>query len=305
MPTRPDFRRHLPFRYRSVATGAGTVQLQHPRLLVAMAWPSQVRWTSPQFRCGVPRRGRPRSWWRPAQIANGGGSVPNRKWGKASVRNNESPHPGGDPGPWYVQVPRAPRLRRRAASALGRIKLETANISPAGVHFAVAAPRPSVGVLLVRPGTSPKAIEVIHRRIPGAAHLRAFGNQQLFRHRCPPSFYGVIDAMLAAGSNNDCFRRRIASPTNVSSGDGSQCPRIPTFPATSQDQRPGGFRSRSSGPVEPTKTLRGSGDLTPRNLPDRRLARWWVAGLRRSMVRSRLARWPHQCANPRVLEGSP
>jgi len=145
----------------------------------------------------------------------------------------------------------------------------------------------------------PKPFGVTPRRILWRAHLRGSESTGLFRHRCPPGFYASSTAMLQAGEIQPIASARTASPTKrfitvrwISMPADSHLPANPSRP------RPGVFRLRFRRPqVGPAKTFRGSRRSDPpQPFLTRRLAPGGLAGLRRSMVRVRFARWPHQCA---------
>jgi len=113
---------------------------------------------------------------------------------------------------------------------------------------------------------------VIHRRILGRP---TFGRSEInsyFDTAARQGFYGVIDAMLASREYNDCFGEDCVPYERFITAMDLNARRIPTFrqPLKTSGQVVSAPVVRPQ--VDQPKPFRGSGDLTPRNLPDRRLA---------------------------------
>jgi len=258
----------FPSSTASVATRGAPFNYDTRRILVGngMVQPSQM--DSPQFRAAVPRRVGPKLV-RLQQIATGGASVP-RRHGQASVRNTESSTQAVIRAV-YVQVLGTSGYAGEQIT-VEEIKLENGDISLREFIRQVARSKAFrrrywSGLYIT------KAIEVIHRRLLGRPTFGRWEINSYFDTAARKGFYGVIDAMLESREYNDCFGEdcvpyeRFVTPTDLNAR------RTPTF------RQP----LNTAGLVDPTpinrpqvaqpKAFRGSGDLTPRNLSDRRLAR--------------------------------
>ena len=249
----------------SVATRPAPFGYDTRRILVGngMAQPGQM--DSPQFRRSSPRRVGPKVV-RLQQIATGGSSVPRRS-GQPSVRNTEASTQGVIRAV-YVQVLGTVGYAGERLT-VEEIKLENGDISLREFVRQVARSNPFrkrywSGLYIT------KAIEVIHRRLLGRPTFGRWEINSYFDTAARQGFYGVIDAMLESREYNDAFGEdtvpyeRFISPADLNAR------RVPSLrqpietaaiPDLTPVQRPD---------VAPATRFRGSADLTPRNLPDRR-----------------------------------
>jgi phycobilisome core-membrane linker protein len=250
----------------SVATRSAPFNDDTRRILVGngMAEPGQM--DSPQFRSSTPRRVGPKVV-RLQQIATGGGSVP-RRGGQPSIRGTEASTQAVIRAV-YVQVLGTSGYDGEQLK-VEEIKLENGDISLREfirqVARSTAFRRRYWANLYIT-----KAIEVMHRRLIGRP---TFGRRELnsyFDTAARQGFYGVVDAMvnspeyLAAFGEDTVPYERFITPTDLNAR------RVPALrraidPSTIADLTP--VSRPQTGPVS---SFRSSGDLTPRNLPDRRL----------------------------------
>lgn len=250
----------------SVATRPAPFNDDTRRILVGngMAEPGQM--DSPQFRASTPRRVGPKVV-RLQQIATGGASVP-RRGGQPSIRGTESSTQAVIRAV-YVQVLGTTGYDGEPLK-VEEIKLENGDISLREfirqVARSTAFRRRYWANLYIT-----KAIEVMHRRLLGRP---TFGRREInsyFDTAARHGFYGVVDAMLnspeylAAFGEDTVPYERFITPSDLNAR------RIPALrrvldPSTISDLTP-----VSRPQVAPFTTFRSSGDITPRNLPDRRL----------------------------------
>jgi phycobilisome core-membrane linker protein len=115
-----------------------------------------------------------------------------------------------------------------------------------------------------------KAIEVMHRRLLGRPTFGRWEIDAYFDTAARKGFYGVVDQMLNSREYNDCFGEdtvpyeRFITPADRNAR-AVPCLNRPFNAAAYAD-----LNARSRPEVSPGTSLRTSGDLTPRNLPDRR-----------------------------------
>ncbi|MDM7936580.1 MAG: phycobilisome rod-core linker polypeptide [Cyanobium sp. CZS 48M] len=250
----------------SVATRPAPFNDDTRRILVGngMAEPGQM--DSPQFRASTPRRVGPKVV-RLQQIATGGASVP-RRGGQPSIRGTEASTQAVIRAV-YVQVLGTSGYAGEQLK-VEEIKLENGDISLREfirqVARSTAFRRRYWSNLYIT-----KAIEVMHRRLIGRP---TFGRRELnsyFDTAARQGFYGVVDAMLnsteylAAFGEDTVPYERFVTPADLNAR------RIPALrraldPSATPDLTP-----VSRPQVGTVGSFRSSGDLTPRNLPDRRL----------------------------------
>ncbi|MCT0249434.1 phycobilisome rod-core linker polypeptide [Synechococcus sp. CS-205] len=250
----------------SVATRPAPFNYDTRRILVGngMAEPGQM--DSPQFRASAPRRVGPKVV-RLQQIATGGASVP-RRGGQPSIRGTESSTQAVIRAV-YVQVLGTTGYAGEQLK-VEEIKLENGDISLREfirqVARSAAFRRRYWSNLYIT-----KAIEVMHRRLLGRP---TFGRREIngyFDTAARLGFYGVVDAILespeylAAFGEDTVPYERFVTPADLNAR------RVPALrrrldPSAIPDLTP-----VTRPQVASASSFRGSGDLTPRNLPDRRL----------------------------------
>ena len=261
----------------SVATRPAPFGYDTRRILVGngMAQPGQM--DSPQFRASSPRRVGPRVV-RLQQIATGGSSVPRRR-GQPSVRNTEASTQGVIRAV-YVQVLGTVGYAGEQLT-VEEIKLENGDISLRDFIRQVARSKAFrkrywSGLYIT------KAIEVMHRRLLGRPTFGRWEINSYFDTAARQGFYGVIDAMLESREYNDAFGQdtvpyeRFISPADLNAR------RVPSLRQPFEATEVADFTPVRRPEVAPTTSFRGSGDLTARNLADRRRVRV-VGGWRASI----------------------
>ncbi|MCT0230583.1 phycobilisome rod-core linker polypeptide [Synechococcus sp. CS-1324] len=252
----------------SVATRPAPFGYDTRRILVGngMAQPGQM--DSPQFRASAPRRVGPRVV-RLQQIATGGGSVP-RRGGQPSVRNTEASTQGVIRAV-YVQILGTTGYAGEQLT-VEEIKLENGDISLKEFIRQVARSnafrkRFWSGLYIT------KAIEVMHRRLIGRPTFGRWEINSYFDTAARQGFYGVIDAMLETREYNDAFGQdtvpyeRFVTPADLNAR------RIPALRQPLQTAGVADLTPVRRPQVAPSTQFTGSGDLTVRNLPDRRRER--------------------------------
>ena len=249
----------------SVATRPAPFGYDTRRILVGngMAQPGQM--DSPQFRASNPRRVGPRVV-RLQQIATGGSSVPRRS-GQPSVRNTEASTQGVIRAV-YVQVLGTVGYAGERLT-VEEIKLENGDISLREFIRQVARSNPFrkrywSGLYIT------KAIEVIHRRLLGRPTFGRWEINSYFDTAARLGFYGVIDAMLESREYNDAFGQdtvpyeRFISPADLNAR------RVPSLRQPFEAAAVPDLTPVRRPEVARAGNFRGSGELTSRNLPDRR-----------------------------------
>jgi phycobilisome core-membrane linker protein len=249
----------------SVATRPAPFGYDTRRILVGngMAQPGQM--DSPQFRASNPRRVGPRVV-RLQQIATGGSSVPRRS-GQPSVRNTEASTQGVIRAV-YVQVLGTLGYAGERLT-VEEIKLENGDISLREFIRQVARSnafrkRYWSGLYIT------KAIEVIHRRLLGRPTFGRWEINSYFDTAARLGFYGVIDAMLQSREYNDAFGQdtvpyeRFISPADLNAR------RVPSLRQPFEAAAVPDLTPVRRPEVARAGNFRGSGELTSRNLPDRR-----------------------------------
>jgi phycobilisome core-membrane linker protein len=115
-----------------------------------------------------------------------------------------------------------------------------------------------------------KAIEVMHRRLLGRPTFGRWEIDSYFDTAARKGFYGVVDQMLASREYNDCFGEdtvpyeRFITPADRNAR---------AVPGLNRPFNAGAYADLNARPRPETSagnSLRTTGDLTPRNLPDRR-----------------------------------
>ena len=249
----------------SVATRPAPFGYDTRRILVGngMAQPGQM--DSPQFRASAPRRVGPRVV-RLQQIATGGGSVP-RRAGQPSVRNTEASTQGVIRAV-YVQILGTTGYSGEQLT-VEEIKLENGDISLKEFVRQVARSTPFrkrfwSGLYIT------KAIEVMHRRLLGRPTFGRWEINSYFDTAARKGFNGVIDAMLESREYNDAFGQdtvpyeRFVTPADLNAR------RVPALRQPVQTAGVADLTPVRRPQVAPSTAFTGSGDLTVRNLPDRR-----------------------------------
>lgn len=250
----------------SVATRPAPFNGDTRRILVGngMAEPGQM--DSPQFRASTPRRVGPKVV-RLQQIATGGSSVP-RRGGQPSIRGTEASTQAVIRAV-YVQVLGTTGYAGEQLK-VEEIKLENGDISLREFIRQVARSnafrRRYWANLYIT-----KAIEVMHRRLLGRP---TFGRREInsyFDTAARHGFYGVVDAMvnsteyLAAFGEDTVPYERFVTPADLNAR------RIPALRRALDPSAIPDLTPVNRPQVAQSSSFRSSGDITPRNLPDRRL----------------------------------
>ncbi|MFO7630568.1 MAG: phycobilisome rod-core linker polypeptide [Prochlorococcaceae cyanobacterium] len=247
-------------RTRPVPFGYGS-----RRILVGngMSQPGQM--DSPQFRKSQPRRVGPKVV-RLQQIATGGNSVPRRS-GQPSVRGTEASTQAVIRAVYVQILGTAGYAGER--STVEEIKLENGDISLREFIRQVARStafrrRYWSGLYIT------KAIEVMHRRLLGRPSFGRWEINAYFDTAARQGFYGVVDAMLNSSEYIECFGEdtvpyeRFITPADRSARSVPGLVRAfeaGAYVDLTPEQRPN---------IPAPSGLRTTGDLVPRNLPDRK-----------------------------------
>ncbi len=258
----------FPSSTASVATRPAPFGYDTRRILVGNGMKQPGQMDSPQFRASTPRRVGPKVV-RLQQISTGGASVP-RRGGEPSIRGTESSTQAVIRAV-YVQVLGTAGYQGERLT-VEEIKLENGDISLREFIRLVARSnafrrRYWSGLYIT------KAIEVIHRRLLGRPTFGRWEINSYFDTAARKGFYGVIDAILESAEYSQSFGEdtvpyeRFVTPADLNARRVPKL-KVPYNAAAVVEltpvRRPETARNES---------FRGSGDLTPRNLPDRRLQR--------------------------------
>jgi len=249
-----------------VTTRPAPISYDARRLLVGngMIQPGQMN--SPGFRSAKPRRVGPRVL-RLQQIATGGSSAPARS-GQPSIRSTEASTQSVINGV-YVQVLGASGYAGERLK-VEEIKLENGHLSLREFIRQVARStafrrRYWDGIYIT------KSIEVMHRRLLGRPTLGRWEIDALFNTAAKQGFYKLVDALINSREYLDCFGEdtvpfeRFITPSDLNSRRApSLCRALDTAAVVAQ------LMPLSRPSIPRPQLLRTEGDLTPRNLPDRK-----------------------------------
>ena len=248
----------------SVATRPAPAPYDSRRILIGngIAQPGQM--DSPQFRQARPRRVGPRVV-RLQQIATGGNSVP-RRGGQPSIRNTEASTQAVIRAVYAQILGNAGYAGER--NKVEEIKLENGDISLREFVRQVARSnafrrRYWSGLYIT------KAIEVMHRRILGRPSFGRWEIDAYFDTAARQGFYGVIDAMINSAEYNESFGEDTVPYERFITASDRNARRVPALRTAFNPAayaQPAGIRPT----VGAQTTLRTTGDVTRRNLPDQR-----------------------------------
>jgi phycobilisome core-membrane linker protein len=248
-----------------VATRPAPFSYDTRRILIGngMAQPGQM--DSPGFRKATPRRVGPKVV-RLQQIATGGNSVP-RRGGQPSVRGTESSTQAVINAVYVQVLGNAGYAGER--NTVEEIKLENGDISLREFVRQVARSdafrrRYWSGLYIT------KAIEVMHRRLLGRPTFGRWEIDAYFDTAARKGFYGVVDQMLNSREYNDCFGEDTVPYERFITPADRNARAVPglnrAFNAAAYADLTPKLRPEVAGPSQ----LRTTGDMTPRNLADRR-----------------------------------
>jgi phycobilisome core-membrane linker protein len=254
----------FPSATANVATRPAPFSAATRRILIGngMAQPGQM--DSPAFRSAKPRRVGPRVV-RLQQIATGGNSVP-RRGGQPSVRGTERSTQAVI-NAVYVQVLGTAGYAGERKK-VEEIKLENGDISLREFVRQVARSdafrrRYWSGLYIT------KAIEVMHRRLLGRPSFGRWEINSYFDTAARLGFYGVVDQMLNSREYNDCFGEDTVPYERFITPADRNARAVPGLNRPFNAAAYADLSPRSRPEVAAATGLRTSGDLTPRNLPDR------------------------------------
>ncbi|QVL53568.1 MAG: phycobilisome rod-core linker polypeptide [Cyanobium sp. M30B3] len=248
-----------------VATRPAPYSYDSRRILIGngMAQPGQM--DSPGFRQAKPRRVGPRVV-RLQQIATGGNSVP-RRGGQPSIRGTESSTQAVINAVYVQVLGNAGYAGER--NKVEEIKLENGDISLREFVRQVARSeafrrRYWSGLYIT------KAIEVMHRRLLGRPTFGRWEIDSYFDTAARKGFYGVVDQMLASREYNDCFGEDTVPYERFITPADRNARAVPGLNRPFNAAAYADLNARPRPEVPAGSALRTTGDLTPRNLPERR-----------------------------------
>ena len=248
----------------SVSTRPAPIRYDTRRILVGNGMRQPGQMNSPQFRASIPRKAGPKVV-RLQQIATGGSSVP-RRGGQPSVRNTEASTQAVIRAV-YVQVLGNTGYAGEQ-NRVEEIKLENGDLSLREFVRQVARSdafrrRYWSGLYIC------KAIEVMHRRLLGRPTFGRWEIDAYFDVAARQGFYGVVDAMINSREYSESFGEdtvpyeRFITPNDLTTR------RAPALKRAFNAAAYADVTPRIRPEVTPPADFRGSGSLTPRNLPGR------------------------------------
>jgi phycobilisome core-membrane linker protein len=260
----------------NVGTRPAPIRYDTRRILVGNGMRQPGQMNSPQFRASTPRKAGPKVV-RLQQIATGGNSLP-RRGGQPSIRNTEASTQAVIRAV-YVQV-----LGNTGYAGehnkLEEIKLENGDLSLREFIRQVARSdafrrRYWSGLYIC------KAIEVMHRRLLGRPTFGRWEIDAYFDVAARKGFYGVVDAILNSTEYSESFGEdtvpyeRFITPTDLNTR------RVPSLKRAFNAAAYADTTPKIRPEVTPPADFRGSGSLTPRNLPGRSgvIRGGWIATL--------------------------
>ena len=248
-----------------VATRPAPFSYDTRRILIGngMAQPGQM--DSPQFRRARPRRVGPKVV-RLQQIATGGNSVP-RRGGQPSVRGTESSTQAVINAVYAQVLGNAGYAGER--NKVEEIKLENGDISLREFVRQVARSeafrrRYWSGLYIT------KAIEVMHRRLLGRPTFGRWEIDAYFDTAARKGFYGVVDQMINSPEYNESFGEDTVPYERFITPADRNARKVPGLNRPFNSAAYADLNGRMRPEVASSQTLRTTGDLTNRNLPDRR-----------------------------------
>ena len=248
-----------------VATRPAPFSYDTRRILIGngMAQPGQM--DSPGFRRSTPRRVGPKVV-RLQQIATGGNSVP-RRGGQPSVRGTESSTQAVINAVYVQVLGNAGYAGER--NTVEEIKLENGDISLREFVRQVARSdafrrRYWSGLYIT------KAIEVMHRRLLGRPTFGRWEIDAYFDTAARKGFYGVVDQMINSREYNECFGEDTVPYERFITPADRNARAVPALNRAFNAAAYADLTPRLRPEVGAPTPLRTTGDITPRNLPDRR-----------------------------------
>ncbi|MFM1811784.1 MAG: hypothetical protein RLZZ336_722 [Cyanobacteriota bacterium] len=275
----------FPSATASVATRPAPAPYDSRRILIGngMAQPGQM--DSPQFRAAQPRRVGPKVV-RLQQIATGGNSVPRRS-GQPSIRNTEASTQAVIRAVYAQVLGNAGYAGER--NTVAEIKLENGDISLRDFVRQVARSeafrrRYWSGLYIT------KAIEVMHRRLLGRPTFGRWEIDGYFDTAARQGFYGVVEAMLSSREYTTCFGEDTVPYERFITPADRNARKVPALRSQFNPAAyaaPAGVRPD----VSAGQSLRTTGDLVNRNLPDQRrvIVGGWSAKLSGGQVQAKPA----------------
>jgi len=249
----------------SVATRPAPFGYDSRRILIGNGMRQPGQMDSPAFRQAQPRRVGPRVV-RLQQIATGGSSVP-RRGGQPSTRGTESSTQAVINAVYVQVLGNAGYAGER--NKVEEIKLENGDISLREFVRQVARSqafrrRYWSGLYIT------KAIEVMHRRLLGRPTFGRWEIDAYFDTAARKGFYGVVDQMLNSREYNDCFGEDTVPYERFITPADRNARAVPGLNRPFNAAAYADLTGRQRPDVSAGNALRTSGDLTARNLPDRR-----------------------------------
>jgi phycobilisome core-membrane linker protein len=249
----------------NVATRPAPFSYDSRRILIGNGMRQPGQMDSPGFRQAQPRRVGPRVV-RLQQIATGGNSVP-RRGGQPSVRGTESSTQSVINAVYVQVLGNAGYAGER--NKVEEIKLENGDISLREFVRQVARSqafrrRYWSGLYIT------KAIEVMHRRLLGRPTFGRWEIDAYFDTAARKGFYGVVDQMLNSREYTDCFGEDTVPYERFITPADRTARAVPGLNRPFNAAAYADLNARQRPDVSAGNALRTSGDLTPRNLPDRR-----------------------------------